>query len=70
MPWQVKKIGEKWHVIRESDGKDEGESSSKEKAEAHRRALYANAPEARRQRGADTVHGAIDEIFRRKGAAA
>lgn len=42
--WTVQKKGDKWHVIKK-DGTDEGASDSKEKAEAHLRALYANSPD-------------------------
>jgi hypothetical protein len=44
--WHVAQRGNKWHVIK-SDGTDEGESDSREKALGHLRALYANAPEAK-----------------------
>jgi hypothetical protein len=50
--YNVVKKGDKWHVIKK-DGTDEGESDSKEKAEAHLRALYANSPDTKAMEAAD-----------------
>lgn len=41
--YSLRKRGDKWAVIKD-DGKNMGFSKSKEKAEAHMRALYANIP--------------------------
>lgn len=45
MPWIAKKQGNKWVIIRKTDGKIVGHSESKEKAEASIRARYVNTKE-------------------------
>ena len=47
MPFQVRKRGNKYVVITKGTGKVHGTFTSKEKALAQMRALYANVPEAR-----------------------
>lgn len=42
MPWKAVKRGSKWVVIKETTGKVVGTHSSKQKANAQVRALYAN----------------------------
>jgi hypothetical protein len=41
MPWNVKKAGEKWDIVKETTGKVVGKSTSKKKAQASVRARYA-----------------------------
>ncbi len=41
MPYTVKKVGNKWVIIRKTDNKVVGHSDSKAKAEASVRARYA-----------------------------
>lgn len=50
MPWGVRKRGRKWQVYNTVTGKSKGSHPTKKKAEAHRRALYANVPESRRKK--------------------
>ncbi len=42
MPYTVRKKGNKWEIIRKTDGKVVGRSDSKDMAEASVRARYAN----------------------------
>lgn len=50
MPYTVRKRGRKWAVINTNTGKSKGSHGSKGEAEAHRRALYANEPDASKGR--------------------
>ena len=50
MPYGVRKRGKKWQVYNRTSGKSKGSHGSKGEAEAHRRALYANEPDARKPR--------------------
>lgn len=43
MPYEVRKSGEYWEVYNPETGRVYGKHKSKEEAEAHKRALYANA---------------------------
>jgi len=54
MPWKLKKMNGKWHVVRRDTGADEGESETKRMAVKHLQALYANAPET--AKGNDMKH--------------
>ena len=52
MPWHVAKssscpASKPWAVIKDSDGKSVGCHPTKEKAEKHMAALYANEPNAK-----------------------
>lgn len=47
MPWEVKQAGDKWETVNKQTGRVAGTHPNKEKAEAQRRALYANVPESR-----------------------
>jgi hypothetical protein len=44
MPWSVQKEGDKW-VVKDKNGKVVGRHNSKEEAENHKKALYANVKE-------------------------
>jgi len=50
MPFVIHKRGKSWVVINTNTKKVKGRHPTKKKAEAHRRALYANVPEAGRKR--------------------
>lgn len=42
MPYEIKKSGSHWEVVNKDTRQSKGKSVSKEKAEAHMRALYAH----------------------------
>jgi hypothetical protein len=46
MPWRVERRGSQWVVVKEATGEVVGRHGSREEAEAHRRALYANVYES------------------------
>jgi len=41
MPYEIRKSGDQWEVVNKDTHKSKGKSATKEKAEAHMRALYA-----------------------------
>jgi hypothetical protein len=45
MPWHVEKRDKKWVVVKDEDGSVVGTHDSKEEAENHKKALYANVKE-------------------------
>lgn len=47
MPWKVVKKGNKWQVVNEETGDVKGTHSSKKRALAQQRALYANVTESK-----------------------
>ena len=47
MPYAVKKSGTKWNIVRKTDGKVVGSSTSKEKAQASIRARMASETKKR-----------------------
>lgn len=42
MPYEIKKVGEKWEVINKETRQSKGKSDSLEMAKRHMRALYAH----------------------------
>lgn len=50
MPWAIKKVANKFAIIKKDTGKVVGYSSSKEKAKASVRARYANMPEKEKKK--------------------
>ena len=54
-PWKIVRVDGKFKVVGIEDGKVFGTHDTKEQAQAHMRALYANVPDARKDaRGGDT----------------
>lgn len=45
MPWKIEKEGNKYNVVRKTDGTVKSSFHDKEKALAYLKALYANEPE-------------------------
>jgi len=50
MPWRVERRGRKWAVVNSKTGRVKKSHHSKTKAEKHKRALYANVPDATKPR--------------------
>ena len=47
MPYMLKQVSGKWHVVNKLTGADKGVSVSKEMATSHMRALYAHESDKR-----------------------
>ncbi len=48
MPYSIRQSGSKWEVFNPETGRVSGRHSSKKKAKAQLRALFANVPDARK----------------------
>lgn len=47
MPWTIRKQGSKWAVVRKDTGKVVKAHDTQSQAQAHMRALYANAKDVK-----------------------